>query len=111
MDQDIYSRFLSEAPVKKSSGKAPQATAVSRVEIIGEKGLSQGRQLDSTEIVKPRAEINENGRRVLEKRYLKKTLDGPPTESIEDMFWRVASNIAEAEAVFDPSADTEAVAE
>ena len=111
MDQDIYSRFLSEAPVKKSPGKAPQATAASRVEIIGEKGLSQGRQLDSTEIVKPRAEINENGRRVLEKRYLKKTLDGTPTESIEDMFWRVASNIAHAEAVFDPSADTEAVAE
>jgi len=108
MDQDIYSRFLSEAPVKKSSG---QASAGPRVETAGESGASIGRRLDSIEMARPRVQINENGRRVLEKRYLKKKLDGTPTESIEDMFWRVASNIAQAEKVFDPSADTEAVAE
>lgn len=110
MDQDIYSRFLSESPVKKSSGLAPQAAAGARVEMIDDNGISQGRGLDGKEMERPPVEINENGRRVLEKRYLKKTLDGTPTEGIEDMFWRVASNIAQAEAVFDPAADTEAVA-
>ncbi len=110
MDQDIYSRFLSEAPAKKAS-KAPQAEVGSRVEITGENGASQGRRPDGLEMVRPRVKINENGRRVLEKRYLKKRLDGTPTESIEDMFWRVATNIAQAEKVFDPSVDTEAVAE
>ncbi len=87
MDQDIYSRFLSEAPKKKSPIKAQAEAAV-----------------------RPRVEINENGRRVLEKRYLKKDLDGNPVETVEEMFWRVARNIAQADAVFDPEADVEAVA-
>ncbi|MDH4101065.1 MAG: ribonucleotide-diphosphate reductase subunit alpha, partial [Nitrospirota bacterium] len=55
-------------------------------------------------------EINENGRRVLEKRYLKKTQEGKPVETIEDMFWRVSRNIAEADKNYDKDADTEATA-
>ncbi|MFQ5465691.1 MAG: ribonucleotide reductase N-terminal alpha domain-containing protein, partial [Thermodesulfobacteriota bacterium] len=42
-------------------------------------------------------EINENGRKVLEKRYLKKDAEGRPVETVEEMFMRVASNIAEAD--------------
>ncbi|MBI5887875.1 MAG: vitamin B12-dependent ribonucleotide reductase [Deltaproteobacteria bacterium] len=53
-----------------------------------------------------RAVINENGVRVLEKRYLKKDLNGKPVETIEDMFWRVATNIAESDTHYDPKADT-----
>ncbi|MBI1910500.1 MAG: vitamin B12-dependent ribonucleotide reductase [Deltaproteobacteria bacterium] len=56
-------------------------------------------------------DINENGRRVLEKRYLRKDTDGNPIETIEEMFWRVSSNIAQADKFFDPEADIEAVAE
>ena len=43
------------------------------------------------------AELNQNARTVIEKRYLIKDASGMPTEQPEDMFWRVASNVAEAD--------------
>ena len=43
------------------------------------------------------AELNQNARTVIEKRYLIKDAKGTPTESPEDMFWRVASSVAEAD--------------
>ena len=43
------------------------------------------------------AELNENARTVIEKRYLIKDATGTPTEQPEDMFWRVASTVAEAD--------------
>ncbi|MEO8193859.1 MAG: vitamin B12-dependent ribonucleotide reductase [Gemmatimonadales bacterium] len=43
------------------------------------------------------AELNQNARTVIEKRYLIKDATGKPTEMPEDMFWRVASTVAEAE--------------
>jgi ribonucleoside-diphosphate reductase alpha chain len=43
------------------------------------------------------AELNQNARTVIEKRYLIKDAKGNPTESPEDMFWRVASSVAEAD--------------
>ncbi|HSB90508.1 MAG TPA: adenosylcobalamin-dependent ribonucleoside-diphosphate reductase [Anaerolineales bacterium] len=42
-------------------------------------------------------ELSENARTVLTKRYLRRGPDGAPMESIEDMFWRVAWHVAEAE--------------
>ena len=47
-----------------------------------------------------KAGISDNARKVLEKRYLKKDLNGRAIEAAEDMFWRVATNIAEAEKRF-----------
>jgi len=41
--------------------------------------------------------VTENARKILEKRYLKKDSDGMPMESIEDLFRRVAENIALAD--------------
>ncbi|MCK4847038.1 MAG: adenosylcobalamin-dependent ribonucleoside-diphosphate reductase, partial [Deltaproteobacteria bacterium] len=58
----------------------------------------------------PPAKISENAIKVLEKRYLKKDKDGNPTEAVEDMFWRVSRNIAEADTNYNKNADTEAVA-
>lgn len=45
----------------------------------------------------PEAILNPNAEVVLQKRYLKKGLDGKPIESPKEMFWRVASGIASME--------------
>ena len=37
------------------------------------------------------AQLNQNARTVIEKRYLIKDATGKPTEQPEDMFWRVAT--------------------
>jgi ribonucleoside-diphosphate reductase alpha chain len=41
--------------------------------------------------------LSQNARTVLEKRYLVKDAKGKPTEQPEDMFWRVATVVAEAD--------------
>src|SRR5215213_2331813 len=41
--------------------------------------------------------LSQNARTVLEKRYLVKDKSGKPTETPEDMFWRVATVVAEAD--------------
>jgi ribonucleoside-diphosphate reductase alpha chain len=46
-------------------------------------------------------ELSENSRKVLEKRYLKKDAQGKPAETPEEMFQRVAKNIALAERKYD----------
>src|SRR5678815_4112572 len=43
------------------------------------------------------AQLNQNARTVIEKRYLIKDATGKPTEEPEDMFWRVATTVAEAD--------------
>jgi len=45
----------------------------------------------------PRAELTENARLVLARRYLKKDGEGNPTEEAEVMFWRVARSIADVD--------------
>jgi len=52
-----------------------------------------------------------NALTVLKKRYLKKNLQGEPLEAPADMFRRVAGVIAGAETLFNPAADTEALAD
>lgn len=51
--------------------------------------------------------INDNARLVLERRYLKKNAEGKNIESVEEMFERVASAVASADAHFDQKADVE----
>ena len=84
MDPEAYVRLLSEAPRHVTVSKKRQS--------------------------KPQVEINENGVRVLEKRYLKKDSNGKPLETIADMFERVARNIAEADRLYDKNADVDATA-
>lgn len=43
------------------------------------------------------AALSQNARTVLEKRYLVRDAKGKPTETPEDMFWRVATVVAEAD--------------
>ena len=51
----------------------------------------------------PTAELTENARIVLGKRYLKKDAKGNPTENAETMFWRVAKTIADVDADYGAS--------
>jgi ribonucleoside-diphosphate reductase alpha chain len=56
--------------------------------------------------------LSQNARTVLEKRYLVKDAQGKPIESPEDMFWRVATVVAEADRRYGASeAQVQAVAE
>jgi ribonucleoside-diphosphate reductase alpha chain len=55
--------------------------------------------------------LSKNAQTVLEKRYLKKDMDGHVTESAEDMFRRVAMTIANADAKFDKTPNTGVLSE
>ncbi|MCU0609137.1 MAG: vitamin B12-dependent ribonucleotide reductase [Chitinispirillaceae bacterium] len=57
-------------------------------------------------ILRKKVVLSENALTVLEKRYLKKDDNGVVVEKPEDLFYRVAENIASAEKVFNPDADT-----
>ena len=50
-------------------------------------------------------ELTQNARTVLEKRYLIRGEDGRPTETVEDLFRRVARAIAAPDRAYDPHAD------
>lgn len=54
-------------------------------------------------------ELSDNARTVLTKRYLRRNSDGKPAETMEEMFWRVAWNVATPEEGLD--GDRQAVAE
>jgi len=56
-----------------------------------------------------RLQLSKNAITVLEKRYLKKDQRGRPVEAPEDLFRRVAKNIASAETKYDPNIDLEAI--
>jgi ribonucleoside-diphosphate reductase alpha chain len=51
--------------------------------------------------------VSDNARTVLEKRYLKKDDNGSVIETPEDLIFRVAENIASAEKLFNPDANTD----
>lgn len=45
----------------------------------------------------PPAELTDNARQVLVRRYVRRGDDGRPAESVEEMFWRVAYHVAKVE--------------
>ncbi len=57
----------------------------------------------------PKANLTDNARKVLEKRYVRRGDDGKPAENVEEMFWRVAYHVAKVEEQWE--ADVQARAE
>lgn len=55
--------------------------------------------------------LTKNAITVLEKRYLKKDIQGNVVETPEEMFRRVANNIAQADLIYDHSADIKSIEE
>ncbi len=49
----------------------------------------------------PNADLTENARQVLVRRYVRRGDDGQPVETVEEMFWRVAYHVAKAEEAWD----------
>ena len=45
----------------------------------------------------PKAQLTDNARQVLERRYVRRGDDGKPAETVEEMFWRVAYHVARVE--------------
>ena len=45
----------------------------------------------------PKANLTDNARKVLEKRYVRRGDDGKAAENVEEMFWRVAYHVAKVE--------------
>ncbi|MEB2334823.1 MAG: adenosylcobalamin-dependent ribonucleoside-diphosphate reductase [Anaerolineaceae bacterium] len=48
----------------------------------------------------PEANLTDNARQVLMKRYVRRGDDGKPAETVEEMFWRVAYHVAKVEAAW-----------
>jgi ribonucleoside-diphosphate reductase alpha chain len=56
-----------------------------------------------------RVELSDNARTVLTKRYVRRDSEGKPSETVEQMFWRVAYHIALAEREWDGDVSAAAV--
>ena len=56
----------------------------------------------------PVIDLSENSRQVLSRRYIRKSKDGTPLESVEEMFWRVAYHVAKIEEKWDQNTDLRA---
>jgi len=90
------------------SATAKTTKTVSSVVVKGTEPETKPHEATLREILTQRkVKLSGNARTVLNKRYLKKDDNGNVVEEAEDMFFRVAENIAQAEKKFDPNANEE----
>lgn len=90
-----------ESPVSAMNSTVQSAVILTE----GEEQADAPRDLLKDRLTKKKAKLSDNARIVLEKRYLKKDDTGAVIEQPEDMFFRVAQSIAEAEKSFNPDAN------
>lgn len=62
--------------------------------------LEKVKRVDAQEITTD-IPLSENGRAVLERRYLRRGPEGEPVETVEEMFWRVARHVAAPDGEFE----------
>jgi ribonucleoside-diphosphate reductase alpha chain len=53
----------------------------------------------------PKIQLTDNARQVLERRYVRRGKDGRPAETVDEMFWRVAYNVAKVEELWNDDVD------
>jgi ribonucleoside-diphosphate reductase alpha chain len=70
-------------------------------------GVPESNESLKERLLRKKVTVSDNARTVLEKRYLKKDDNGCVVETPEDLFFRVAENIASAEKIFNPDANTD----
>ena len=75
----------------------------------GDRAPEEPSKPDKGFFAKGRVPFSENAIRVLERRYLKKDLDGNPIERPEEMLRRVAHVVARSDTIYDPNADLDAI--
>ncbi len=89
--------------VKKSAAESVQPAVIVERESMTEELY----QTLKEKLTRKRANLTDNARTVLEKRYLKKDDSGKIIETPEDLFFRVAENIAGAERLFSAEESTD----
>ena len=57
----------------------------------------------------PKANLTDNARQILMKRYVRRDNEGKPAETVEEMFWRVAYHVARVEEAWDGDVTKRAV--
>ncbi len=56
----------------------------------------------------PSIDLTDNARQVLERRYVRRGQNGEPAENVDEMFWRVAYNVAKVEELWSGDVDQRA---
>ncbi len=101
-DQEAYTLDDGKERADDKSGK-PKVDVEAKLEdgeqVPPQVRPAQGESQEST------LKLSENARRVLARRYLTRDNEGNVTEEPEEMFQRVANNIAQADLKYDPDAD------
>ena len=87
--------------VKDISSTISKNESTLPLQVAWHKGMGN-QNLDKS---KPQTKLSSNAKKVLERRYLKKNEDGKVVETPEDMLRRVASNIAQADLFYTPTAN------
>lgn len=92
------------------SSKSTAETVIKSAVIVERCDMSEEEKLENLKerLTRKKVNLTENARVVLDKRYLKKDDTGKTIETPEDLFFRVAENIASAEKVFNPEENTDA---
>ncbi len=57
----------------------------------------------------PKAQLTDNARQVLVRRYVRRGDDGKPVETVEEMFWRVSWHVAKVEETWDGDVQAAAI--